>query len=108
MTAILICIRSIDFEPRLSEGEVDMTDSTFYQIQVGGHLGDHWNDWFGGLTIENLPGGEAALCGPLPDQAALYSMLNRIRDVGLTLLAVNRVADNSGKTSENRSLEMTC
>ena len=85
-----------------------MADSAFYQIRVKGHLGDHWADWFGELKIENLPDGEAALCGPLPDQAALYGVLNRIRDVGLTLLAVNRVADNSGKTSENRSLETTC
>jgi len=82
-----------------------MADSAFYQIRVKGHLGDHWADWFGELKIENLPDGEAALCGPLPDQAALYGVLNRIRDVGLTLLSVNRVADQSDRKNEKCPLD---
>lgn len=66
-----------------------------YQIRVKGHLGEQWQSWFDGLTITNLEQGEALLCGPLPDQAALHGVLAKIRDLGLSLLAVNRMAPDS-------------
>ena len=66
-----------------------------YQIRVKGHLGEKWQSWFDGLTITNLEQGEALLCGPLPDQAALHGVLAKIRDLGLPLLAVNRMAPDS-------------
>lgn len=75
-----------------------MTDLMLCQIRVKGHLSDRWSDWFGGLTIENQPDGEAVLSGLLPDQAALHGVLNRIRDLGLTLVAVNCVEPDSGDT----------
>ena len=73
-----------------------MADLILCQIRVKGHLSDQWAEWFGGLTIENQPDGEAVLSGPLPDQAALHGVLNRIRDIGLTLVAVNCVEPDSG------------
>ena len=62
-----------------------------YQIRVKGHLGKQWRDWFDGLIITNVEQGEAILCGSLPDQAALHGVLEKIRDLGLPLLAVNRI-----------------
>jgi len=62
-----------------------------YQIRVKGHLGTAWSTWFEGLRICNEPSGEAVLMGPLPDQAALHGVLNRVRDLGLVLIAVQRV-----------------
>jgi hypothetical protein len=62
-----------------------------YQIQVLGHLGPQWNEWFEGLTIINTEDGQAILAGQLPDQAALHGVLMKIRDLGLPLLSVNRV-----------------
>jgi hypothetical protein len=59
-----------------------------YEIRVKGHLSKHWSDWFGGLTITNLENGEALLKGHILDQAALYGVLIRVRDLGLPLLAV--------------------
>ena len=59
-----------------------------YQIRVRGHLSDAWSEWFDGLTIENLPSGESLLSGPVADKAALYSLLTKVRDLNLTLLAV--------------------
>ncbi len=50
-----------------------------YQIRVQGHLSADWSAWFDGLTITNEPKGEAVLTGPLPDQAALYGVLNRLQ-----------------------------
>ena len=68
-----------------------MSDPLFCQIRVNSHLSDQWTDWFGQLEIENLPEGQAVLTGPLPDQAALYGVLNRMRDLGLALVSVNCV-----------------
>jgi hypothetical protein len=68
-----------------------------YQIRVQGHLSDRWAAWFDGLTIENRPDGEAVLTGPLADQAALHGVLGRIRDLGLTLVAVSRSAEDASK-----------
>jgi hypothetical protein len=66
-----------------------------YQIRVKGNLGEQWHSWFDGLTIANVEQGEAILSGPLPDQAALHGVLAKIRDLGLPLLAVNRIAPDS-------------
>lgn len=62
--------------------------SAIYSIRVKGHLASHWAIWFDGLTITNEPNGEAILCGPLADQAALHGVLIKVRDLGLPLLAV--------------------
>jgi hypothetical protein len=60
-----------------------------YEIRVKGHLDSRWSAWFDGLTITNLPHGEALLSGALADQAALHGVLMKVRDLGLPLLAVN-------------------
>jgi hypothetical protein len=62
-----------------------------YQIRIQGHLGREWADWFGGLTLTALDNGETLLTGPVADQAALYGVLRKVRDVGLPLLSVMRV-----------------
>jgi hypothetical protein len=59
-----------------------------YQIRIKGHLGRHWIDWFEGLSITALDNGETLLTGPVVDQAALHSVLRKVRDVGLPLLSV--------------------
>lgn len=68
-----------------------MGDSKIYAIRVEGHLQGDWRDWFGEMTLHCLPNGELLLCGPVADQAALFGLLARIRDLGLTLIAVNPV-----------------
>jgi hypothetical protein len=67
-----------------------------YQIRVKGHLGQEWSAWFDGLAITNIEQGEAIISGVIVDQAALFGVLLKIRDLGLPLLAVNRVeSDNA-------------
>ena len=61
-----------------------------YEILVRGHLSEDWSEWFGGLTIENLPNGEALLRCTAADQAALHGLLGRIRDLNLPLISVVR------------------
>jgi hypothetical protein len=62
-----------------------------YRIRVKGVLDAKWSDWFDGFSITPLVGGETLMSGPIADQAALHGLLNKIRDIGLPLLAVNRV-----------------
>lgn len=62
-----------------------------YQIKIEGHLGPQWTDWFGGLMISLEEGGETLLTGPVVDQAALYGLLKKVRDLGMPLLSVVRV-----------------
>ena len=61
-----------------------------YVIRVKGLLDPHW-DWLECLTVTHLEAGETLLCGPITDQAALHGLLTRIRDLNLTLIAVNRI-----------------
>jgi len=62
-----------------------------YAIRVKGHLDQSWSSWFDGLTITYSPDGSTVLRGPLPDEAALHGVLNKVRDLALPLLAVNRI-----------------
>lgn len=63
-----------------------------YEIRVKGHLDeDYWAQWFDGLTVAVDDNGETVLTGPVADQAALFGLLTRIRDLALPLLSVNLV-----------------
>ena len=69
----------------------DPDHTAIYQIRIKGHLGQHWADWFEGLTITPEDDGETLLIGQVIDQAALFGVLRKVRDIGLPLLSVNRV-----------------
>ena len=62
----------------------------YYAIRIRGLLDPCW-DWLENLTVTHLEQGETLLCGPILDQAALHGLLARIRDLNLTLLAVNQI-----------------
>jgi hypothetical protein len=73
-----------------------------YQIRIKGHLGPQWADWFGGLTITLEEGGETLLTCLVVDQAALYGLLRKVRDLGLPLISVTRAQTDQidGPTSK--------
>jgi hypothetical protein len=66
----------------------------YYEIKVKGHLSEQWADWFDPLVVTNIENGEAVLTGELIDQAALYGVLIRVRDMGLHLLDVHHTTGN--------------
>ncbi|NIW11203.1 MAG: hypothetical protein GWN33_12090 [Gammaproteobacteria bacterium] len=71
-----------------------------YQIRIQGHLGRQWTDWFGGLTITLEEDGDTLLTGPVVDQAALYGLLRKVRDLGMPLLSVIRVKPGQADASD--------
>ena len=77
-----------------------MVTHPHYQIRVGGQLDPQWADWFGDMTIVYEAPDETVLTGLVTDQAALFGILTRVRDLGLTLLAVNRI-DSRGSDHVN-------
>lgn len=57
-----------------------------YIIRVKGHLDSSWREWFEHLSITHEPDGTTRLEGLIPDRAALYGILLKMCDLGLTLL----------------------
>jgi len=71
-----------------------------YQIRIKGHLGAQWAEWFDGLAITLEANGDTLLTGPVADQAALYGLLKKVRDVGLPLLALAQVNADQAAAAE--------
>jgi hypothetical protein len=67
-----------------------------YRIKLKGRLDKQWIDWFDGLMI-TYEDDTTILSGPIADQAALYGLLIRIRDLNLPLLLVERIESSGGK-----------
>ncbi|MCB8947871.1 MAG: hypothetical protein H6653_07635 [Ardenticatenaceae bacterium] len=59
-----------------------------YQIRVKEQLNKQWGCWFGALNIQVDQDG-TLLTGPVVDQAALFGILRKVRDAGLTLISIN-------------------
>ena len=83
-------------EPKTSTKAVGQTQLTLsspahYQIRVKGVLDGHWTAWFEGLTVTAVSN-QTIISGIVADQAALHSLLTKIRDLGLPLISVNLVS----------------
>lgn len=81
------------------ESEADLP--VMYQIRLKGHLGHHSLEWFEGLSITLERDGNSLLTGPVIDQAALYGILRKVRDLGMQLLSVTRVDSNQPDNPNN-------
>lgn len=62
-----------------------------YRITILGHLHPRWAERFEGMEIHNQPNGTTTIIVSLPDQAALYGLIIKCRDMGLTLLAIKKI-----------------
>jgi hypothetical protein len=72
----------------------------YYGIKLKGHLDPRWSGWFMGLKLSLLESDETLLSGSLPDQGALHGLLERIRDLNLTLISVNCGIPSTQKESK--------
>jgi hypothetical protein len=75
--------------------QADFSGQGKYEIKVKGHIDEQWSYWFEGLTIttgfseDDTP--ITTFSGSIVDQAALHSVLNRIRDIHMPLISVNQI-----------------
>jgi hypothetical protein len=69
------------------------------EIRVKGQIDETWSDWFEGLVITHTKEGETVLMGTVVDEAVMYGLLAKIRDLGLQLISVN----SNSQALENNS-----
>jgi hypothetical protein len=62
-----------------------------YEIVVKGHLSARWVAWFDGFTITCEPDGTSVLRGVVADQAALHGLFQKLRDLGVPLVALTQL-----------------
>lgn len=65
------------------------------EIRAKGRIDEQWSEWLDGLTITHTDENETVLTGPVEDQAALYGLIAKLRDLGLPLSSVNPVREVS-------------
>ncbi len=85
------------FMEKFMSDEQKKKTSEKYEIKIQGHLDTRWSEWFYGMTIAHELDDTSTLCGPLPDQTVLHSVLDRIRDMNLPLISVNQIG-SAGQT----------
>ncbi len=71
----------------------NVDEPAHYEIEVAEVIDARWSDWFGGLDLSQGDSGSTMIRGEIADQAALFGILYRIRDLGLTLISVQRKND---------------
>jgi len=69
--------------------------SEYYEIKIKGHLDQHWLHWFTGMNLTHPEENVTMLSGILPDQCALHGVLERIRDLNLTLISVTSISSSN-------------
>jgi hypothetical protein len=84
----------------LRKPRTDAGQPVVYQIRIQGHLGCQWRDWFEGLAITLEDDGDMLLTGPVVDQAALYGLLKKVRDLGMPLVSVHRIEPRQANVPE--------
>ncbi len=80
----------------------DHDEAGQYEIRIQGHLDSRWAGWFEGLDFTLAENGDTLMTGTLVDQAALFGLLRKIRDVGLPLISVKRVAAGQADRSADK------
>ena len=73
-------------EPHAAAGPV--SDPGWYRIRIQGRLERRWSTWFDGMSLTHGPDGTTVLRGQVSDQAALHGLIQKVGDLGLTLLEV--------------------
>jgi len=59
------------------------------EIRLDGHLDKKWLDWLEGVTIVHTAQNQTLLSGSVQDQAGIYGLITKLRDLGVKLVSVN-------------------
>ena len=65
------------------------------EIHIEGHLDNSWAEWLDGFTFSHTKD-ETILIGKVKDQAAFYGLIGKLRDLGVKLVSVNSVQQETG------------
>ena len=65
-----------------------------YELCLEGHLSKHLNAIFLNFKITLDATGHTVLTGPITDQAELFGLLKKVRDLGIPLISLNRLETN--------------
>ena len=87
--------------------ERDDMQTMIYQIRIKGRLSGQWSEWFQGLSVMPADDDDMFLEGPVADQAALFGLLRKIRDLGMPLISVNRIDVNTAADHEAGGTDAT-
>ena len=71
-----------------------------YEICVRGRISGQGAIWFEGMSLtvdEATRPPQTIIRGEIIDQATLYGLISRIRDLGLTLISINRLDDQADR-----------
>jgi hypothetical protein len=69
-----------------------VSDPGWYRIRIQGRLDQRWSTWFDGMSLSHGDDGTTVIRGRVGDQAALHGLIERVRDLGVTLLEVTHEA----------------
>lgn len=67
-----------------------------FKISVQGHFDANWEGWFDGMSITCQTDGNTLLIGYLPDQPALFGLIAKLQEMGITLISINRINYEGG------------
>ena len=78
--------------------------ATSYELRIGGHLDQHWSNWFDGFTLAHEDDGTSTLRGVVRDQSELHGLLAKVRDLGTALISVTAlgVAASDDNAADSR------
>jgi hypothetical protein len=79
-------------------GAINETRPTKYILRIKNHLDSHWEEWFDGMALTKMDNGETLLSGDVVDQSALHGLLEKIRNLNLTLISVQKVDGEEEKS----------
>jgi len=71
-------------------------------IRIREQIDEGWADWLSGLTVSHTRDGETCLPGHVSDQSALYGLLAKLRDLGLSLAEVRREENDRARSGGAR------
>ena len=74
-----------------------------YRIVIKGHLDPDWANWFGEMALHYDEQDNTVLAGSIPDQPALHGILDRIRDLNLTLISATQIEPDSEGSQQKES-----